>query len=97
MAFGMSKLSTRRRDLSVLPDDWVACLEPGVEVEGNLKAASGCIRLNTRIKGDIVSEGAVVIREQCLVTGQSRAHEGSSDDGVGETFGVIGLIDEAAL
>ncbi len=56
MAFGMRKLATRRADLSGLPDDWVACLEPGVEVEGNLKVASGSIRLNTHIKGDIVSE-----------------------------------------
>jgi cytoskeletal protein CcmA (bactofilin family) len=73
MAFGMSKLSTRRRDLSVLPDDWVACLEPGVEVEGNLKAASGCIRLNTRIKGDIVSEGALVLYDQGEVEGNIEA------------------------
>ena len=74
MAFGMSKLATRRRDLSDLPDDWVACLEPGVEVEGNMKVASGSIRLNTHIKGDIVSDGAVVVHDQGEVEGniQSR-------------------------
>ena len=37
MAFGMSKPTTRRRELSDLPDDWVGWLEPGVEMEGKMK------------------------------------------------------------
>ena len=69
MAFGMSKSATRRRDLSDLPADWVACLEPGVEVEGNLKVTSGSIQLNAHLKGDIVSEGAVTVHEQGEVEG----------------------------
>ena len=74
MAFGMSKPATRRRELSDLPDDWVGWLEPGVEVEGNMKVAGGLIRLNAHFKGDIVSDGAVVVHDQGEVEGniQSR-------------------------
>jgi cytoskeletal protein CcmA (bactofilin family) len=69
MAFGMSKPATHRRELSDLPGDWVGWLEPGVEVEGNMKAASGLIRLNAHFKGDIVSDGAVVVHDQGEVEG----------------------------
>ena len=69
MAFGMSKPATRRRELSDLPDDCVGWLEPGVELEGNMKVASGLIRLNARFKGDIVSDGTVVVHDQGEVEG----------------------------
>jgi cytoskeletal protein CcmA (bactofilin family) len=74
MAFRMSKPATLRRELSALPDDCVAWLGPGVEVEGNIKVASGSIRLNAHIKGDIVFDGAVVVHDQGEVEGniQSR-------------------------
>ena len=74
MAFGMSKRATRRHELADLPEDWVGWLEPVVEVEGNMKVASGLIRLNARFKGDIVSGGAVVVHDQGEVEGniQSR-------------------------
>jgi hypothetical protein len=66
MAFGMSKPARRRRDLLDFADDWVGLLEPGIKMEGNMKAASGLLRLNAHFKGDIVSNGAVVslIREK---------------------------------
>ena len=64
MAFGMSKPTRLRRDLSDFADDWVGCLEPDVEVEGTMKAANGLIRINAHFKGDIVSEGAVVVLKQ---------------------------------
>ena len=64
MAFGFSKSKRRRQEPSDFPDDWVAWLEPGVEVEGKIKIASGLLRLNTHFKGEIVSEGAVVIHDQ---------------------------------
>lgn len=38
--------------------------EPGVELEGRLKASSGTIRLNSHFKGEITSEGTVVIGER---------------------------------
>ena len=69
MAFGMSKPATRRRELSDLPDDWVGWLEPGVELEGNMKVSGGLIRLNAHLKGDIVSDGAVVVHDQGEVEG----------------------------
>ncbi|MGA2987380.1 MAG: polymer-forming cytoskeletal protein [Terriglobia bacterium] len=70
MAFDMSKLAMRRREVSDLPEDWVGWLEPVVEVEGNMKVASGLIRLNARFKGDIISGGAVVVRDQGHVEGK---------------------------
>ena len=69
MAFGMNKPATRRRDLSDLPDDWIGWLELGVELEGNMKVTGGLIRLNAHIKGDIVSDGAVVVHDQGEVEG----------------------------
>jgi cytoskeletal protein CcmA (bactofilin family) len=74
MAFGLSKPGTRHRELSDLPGDWVGWLEPGVEVEGKMKVTGGLIRLNSFFKGDIVSDGAVVVHDQGEVEGniQSR-------------------------
>ena len=74
MAFGLSKPGTRRCELSDLPNDWVGWLEPGVEVEGKMKVTGGLIRLNSFFKGDIVSDGAVVVHDQGEVEGniQSR-------------------------
>ncbi len=69
MAFGMGKPATRRRALSDLPDDWVGWFEPGVELEGNMKVSGGLIRLNAHLKGDIVSDGAVVVHDQGEVEG----------------------------
>ena len=41
-----------------------ACLEPGIELEGKMKASAGMVRLNAHFKGEIVSEGTIVIAEQ---------------------------------
>jgi cytoskeletal protein CcmA (bactofilin family) len=68
MAFGLGK-SRRRRELAELPDDWVGWLEPGVELEGKMKVSSGLIRLNTHFKGEIVSEGTVVVHDQGEIEG----------------------------
>jgi cytoskeletal protein CcmA (bactofilin family) len=70
MAFGMGKATTHRRELSDLPDDWVGWLEPGVEVEGKMKVTSGLIRLNTHFKGEIVSDGVLVVHDQGEVEGE---------------------------
>jgi cytoskeletal protein CcmA (bactofilin family) len=68
MAFGLGK-SRRRRELAELPDDWVGWLEPGVELEGKMKVSSGLIRLNTQFRGEIVSEGTVVVHDQGEIEG----------------------------
>jgi len=67
--FGKSR---RRRELEEVPDDWVGWLEPGVEVEGTIKVASGLIRLNSHLKGEIHSEGTVVVHDQGEVEGLVR-------------------------
>ena len=69
MAFSLNKPATRRRELSDLPDDWVGWLEPGVEVEGKMKVTGGLLRLNSHFKGEIVSDGAVVVHDQGEVEG----------------------------
>jgi len=69
MAFGMTKPARRRRGLSDFADDWVGWLEHGVKVEGNMHVARGLIRLNAHFKGDIVSDGAVVVHDQGEVEG----------------------------
>ena len=73
MAFGMSKPATRRQELSELPDDWVGWLEPGIELEGTMKVATGLVRLNTHFKGAITSDGAVVVHDQGEVEGDIQA------------------------
>lgn len=69
MAFDMSKLSKRRHEASELPDDWVGWLEPGVEMEGKIRVSGGVMRLNARLKGEIVSDGIVVVHDQGDVEG----------------------------
>jgi cytoskeletal protein CcmA (bactofilin family) len=70
MPFGLGK--SRRRQLADLSGDWVGWLDPGVEVEGKMKVASGLIRVNTHFKGEINSEGAVVVHDQGEVDGDIR-------------------------
>lgn len=72
MAFSGSK-SQRGRELSDLPDDWVGWLEPGIELEGKMKVGSGLIRLNAQFKGELTSEGTVVIHDQGEVEGDIHA------------------------
>ena len=73
MAFGINKITTRRRELSALPDDWVGWLEPGVEVEGTMRVTNGLLRLNAHLKGEIISDGAVVVHDQGEVDGKIQA------------------------
>jgi len=67
MPFGVGK--SRRHQLPELSGDWVGWLDPGVEVEGKMKVASGLFRVNTHFKGEITSEGAVVVHDQGEVDG----------------------------
>ncbi len=65
--------SNRRRELADMPDDWVGWLEPGVEMEGKMRVTTGLVRLNAHFKGEIVSEGTVVIHDQGEVEGDIHA------------------------
>jgi cytoskeletal protein CcmA (bactofilin family) len=72
--FGIDK-KTSRRDLSAVQDqEMVGLLEPGIVVEGKLRVTTGMIRLNTHLKGEVVSEGTVIVAEQGEIDGdiQSR-------------------------
>jgi cytoskeletal protein CcmA (bactofilin family) len=72
MAFGFGK-SRRRRELTELfDDDMVGLLEPGVEIDGKLKVTSGMVRLNTHFKGEIASEGTIVVAERGEIEGEIR-------------------------
>ena len=42
----------------------VTYLGPGVEFEGKIKVATGVIRVNTRVKGDVVSDGLVIVGDR---------------------------------
>lgn len=72
--FSSSKKNQRRRQLAeLLDDDMVGLVEPGVEVEGKIKFSSGMIRLNAHFKGEIQSEGAIVVADQGEVEAEIHA------------------------
>ena len=71
MPFGFGK--SRRRPLPDLSGDWAGWLDPGVEVEGKMKVASGLFRVNTHFKGEIASDGAIVVHDQGEVDGEIRS------------------------
>jgi cytoskeletal protein CcmA (bactofilin family) len=45
-------------------EELVALLEPGIEIEGQIKVSSGMVRLNCQFKGTICSTGTVVVASQ---------------------------------
>ena len=54
-----------RRGLRATPDEEiVALLEPGIEIEGHVRVASGMVRLNCQFKGAICSEGTIIVASQ---------------------------------
>lgn len=73
MALGFGKVGRRRALAELLDEDMVGLLEPGVEVEGKMKIACGMVRLNTHFKGEIASEGTVVVADQGEIEGEIRA------------------------
>jgi cytoskeletal protein CcmA (bactofilin family) len=68
MLFGFGR--SKRRTLTDPAGEWVGWLEPGVEVEGKMKVASGLIRVNTHFKGEINCEGTIVVHDQGEVDGE---------------------------
>jgi cytoskeletal protein CcmA (bactofilin family) len=49
---------------AVSNEEIVALLEPGIEIEGQIKVPSGMVRLNCRFKGAICSAGTVIVASQ---------------------------------
>ncbi|MBZ5544339.1 MAG: polymer-forming cytoskeletal protein [Acidobacteriia bacterium] len=71
-----AKKTGRRRELAqFLDDDWVGFLEPGIEVEGNMRIACGMVRLNCHFKGEITCEGMLVVAEQGEIEGNIQAKQ----------------------
>jgi len=63
----------RRLELTELvEEEMVGLLEPGIELEGKLKVNSGMMRLNAHIKGEITSEGTILIAGQGEIDGSIR-------------------------
>lgn len=55
----------RRDDFCALPnEEIVALLESGIEIEGKVKVASGMVRLNCQLKGEICSRGTIIVASQ---------------------------------
>lgn len=75
MRFGLGKKRGRHQPAEMEQEEWTGHIEPGVEMEGKLKvsAADGLFRLNSHFKGDIQSEGKVVVAEQGDVEANMRA------------------------
>ena len=53
----------------MIDQEMVGLLEPGIAVEGKLRIASGMLRLNTHLKGEVISEGTVIVAEQGEIEG----------------------------
>ncbi|HEV2177728.1 MAG TPA: polymer-forming cytoskeletal protein [Terriglobia bacterium] len=64
-------LGKHRAEVRIMPSqqdrqnqEVVGLIGPGVELEGRIKASSGTVLLNSRFKGTVNSEAAVVVGEQ---------------------------------
>lgn len=70
MASRFRELFRARSSDGPASQELVGLLEPGLEFEGKITVSSGMIRINTHLKGQIDSTGAVVIAEQGEVEGE---------------------------
>ena len=72
MAAKFSDLFRRRRPAPLADHELVGLLEPGIEFEGRVTVASGMVRINTHLKGEVDCAGAVIVAEQGEVEGEIR-------------------------
>ena len=70
MPFGIGKSRRQRELTSLIDDDMVGLLEPGVEIEGKVTISSGILRLNTHCKGQIESAATVIVADKGQVEGE---------------------------
>ena len=73
MAGKFSELFGGRRLDPLADQELVGLLEPGIEFEGKMTVASGMVRINTHIKGEVDCAGAVIVAEQGEVEGEVRS------------------------
>jgi cytoskeletal protein CcmA (bactofilin family) len=64
MRFDFLKRQDRQGLRAASNEELVALLEPGIEIEGQIKVSSGMVRLNCQFKGTICSTGTVVVAGQ---------------------------------
>ena len=72
MAMKFGELFRGRSADYLAEQELVGLLEPGIEFDGKITAASGMIRVNTHIKGEIECGDVVVIADQGEVEGEIR-------------------------
>lgn len=64
----------RREGLRTVPnEEVVAFLEPGIEIEGQMRVSTGMVRLNCQFRGEVYSEGTVIVPSQGEVEGEIEA------------------------
>jgi cytoskeletal protein CcmA (bactofilin family) len=64
MRLDFIRRQNRHRFQAMANEEIVALLEPGIEVEGQIKVASGMVRLNCQFKGAISSTGTIIVASQ---------------------------------
>lgn len=64
MQLGFIRRQHRQGLRSVSNQEIVALLEPGIEIEGQIKVTSGIVHLNCQFKGTICSTGTIIVANQ---------------------------------
>ena len=70
MAFKFRDWLRRPKPGMLVDQELVGLLEPGVEFEGKMHVSSGMVRVNTHLKGEIRSEGALILADLSEVEGE---------------------------
>ncbi len=71
---GLGSKKNRHRELAqLLDDEMVGLIEPGVEFEGKLHFTTGMVRLNAHFRGEIRSEGSLIVADQGEVDAEVHA------------------------
>jgi cytoskeletal protein CcmA (bactofilin family) len=73
MSFGLLRAKGEARGGS--KENLVAMLAPGVELEGIIKLATGTTRLDCHFKGEIASEGTIIVGDRGEVVANIRAKQ----------------------
>jgi len=58
---GFWKRLWRRNSTESSDENATTCFGPGVEIEGKINVSAGTIRVNTRVKGEISSNGSIEV------------------------------------
>lgn len=64
MAFPFGRRLRNKGISELIKQGFMAVIEPGADIEGKLTISSGSARLNSHFKGEIASDGTVLIAER---------------------------------